>query len=165
MEPTNSLEIVVRHAVKKLASLVTDEELKKIMRKVGIKLNNSTVLEIAKTGKARFIQQCNSEVDSLVHDDEILEKIEKLKDLIKAATDNGASSKGWRPTGEPEIDAFGHVRKEMLAYEKRLADFKALLAKEVEEKMATLEKMRNELTKNAFIKNLDTTSPEILSDF
>lgn len=147
------MQLVLGAAVKKLArEFITDEEIKKVVQKeIGSNLDDSVLLQIAKNAQVSFIRDANKSLDDLVQNDEIQERIEDLKELVKTFQKENQNREAWRPIGEPEIDSFGHIRKSLLTYENRLKDSKTLLTKEIEGKTRKLKNLRAQLERSALV--------------
>uniref|UniRef100_A0A915PWT1 Uncharacterized protein n=1 Tax=Setaria digitata TaxID=48799 RepID=A0A915PWT1_9BILA len=85
--------------------------------------------EILTNAKEELQESVLNGVSQVIHNDEVLEGMIKLKSLIEGSS---KEMKGWRPSGIPSDDVAGHLQPVMTNIERNLSHLKARLEAEIE---------------------------------
>ncbi|KAK6102306.1 hypothetical protein QQG55_7925 [Brugia pahangi] len=121
---TESLYAAVNGVLKKLVAeaIATDK---------CIKITPDKMEEILTTAKDQLQESVLNGVSQVIHNDEVLEGMIKLKNLIKESSKEDI---GWRPSGIPSDDIAGHLQPVMFNNEQNLICLRDKLEAEIEKK-------------------------------
>ncbi|EFO28462.2 hypothetical protein LOAG_00006 [Loa loa] len=130
---TESLYAAVNEVLKKLvAEAIAAEKCVKIVHKTTKKkIAPDKMKEILTTAKDELQESVLNGVSQVIHNDEVLEGMVKLKNLIEGSPKEVA---GWRPSGIPSVDITGHLQPVMFDNENNLIRLRDRLEAEVEKK-------------------------------
>ncbi|KAL4003219.1 hypothetical protein ACH3XW_6710 [Acanthocheilonema viteae] len=130
---TESLYAAVNEVLKKLvAEAIAAEKCMKIVhRTTKKKIAPDKMEEILKTAKDELQESVLNGVSQVIHNDEVLEGMVKLKNLIKESS-KGVT--GWRPSGIPSDDITGHLQPVMFDIEENLIRLRCKLESEIQKK-------------------------------
>ncbi|EJW87596.1 hypothetical protein WUBG_01491 [Wuchereria bancrofti] len=119
---TESLYAAVNEVLKKLvAEAIATEKC--------VKITPDKMEEILTTAKDQLQESVLNGVSQVIHNDEVLEGMIKLKNLIEESSKEDI---GWRPSGIPSDDITGHLQPVMFNIEQNLK--KRNMYKETEDK-------------------------------
>uniref|UniRef100_A0A8R1Y428 Uncharacterized protein n=1 Tax=Onchocerca volvulus TaxID=6282 RepID=A0A8R1Y428_ONCVO len=130
---TESLYAAVNEVLKKLvAEAIAAEKCMKIVnRTTEKKITSEKMEEILVTAKEELQESVLEGVSQVIHNDEVLEGMVKLKNLIE---ESPKEIKGWRPSGIPSDDIIGHLQPVMTNIETNLLQLRKKLEAEIEKK-------------------------------
>ncbi|VDK88942.1 unnamed protein product [Onchocerca ochengi] len=136
---TESLYAAVNEVLKKLvAEAIAAEKCMKIVnRTTEKKITSEKMEEILVTAKEELQESVLEGVSQVIHNDEVLEGMVKLKNLIEETPKEikgmiPTLSKGWRPSGIPSDDIIGHLQPVMTNVETNLLQLRKKLEAEIE---------------------------------
>uniref|UniRef100_A0A915C1S5 Uncharacterized protein n=1 Tax=Parascaris univalens TaxID=6257 RepID=A0A915C1S5_PARUN len=137
---------VVERVIKRLATqVIATRYIRHAVYDItGQKITDDRLKVVVDEGSSEFERAVVEEVASVIKDDCIEEKIDQLWDII---TKTDPNANGWRPTGVPKLDVFGHIRSPLLEHEERLKQIKQKLLHELQERKAYLKKLRTKVDK------------------
>uniref|UniRef100_A0A1I8EGJ6 Uncharacterized protein n=1 Tax=Wuchereria bancrofti TaxID=6293 RepID=A0A1I8EGJ6_WUCBA len=128
---TESLYAAVNEVLKKLVAeaIATEKCVKVIHRTTKKTITPDKMEEILTTAKDQLQESVLNGVSQVIHNDEVLEGMIKLKNLIEESSKEDI---GWRPSGIPSDDITGHLQPVMFNIEQNLK--KRNMYKETEDK-------------------------------
>ncbi|KAM3722482.1 Polyamine-modulated factor [Dirofilaria immitis] len=130
---TESLYAAVNEVLKKLVgeAIAAEKCVKIIDRTTKKKIDSERMDEILATAKEELQESVLEGVSRVIHNDEVLEGMIKLKNLIE---ESPKEVKGWRPSGIPSNDITGHLQPVMTNIEKNLIQLRTKLEAEIDKK-------------------------------
>uniref|UniRef100_A0A0R3RFF0 Focal_AT domain-containing protein n=1 Tax=Elaeophora elaphi TaxID=1147741 RepID=A0A0R3RFF0_9BILA len=133
---TESLYAAVNEVLKKLVAeaIVTEKCVKIVRRTTNKKIAPDKMEEIVTAAKGELQESVLNGVSQVIHNDEVLEGMIKLKNLIEASQEGIT---GWRPSGIPSDDITGHLQPIMFNIEEDLTK-KRNFYKETENKVQAI---------------------------
>uniref|UniRef100_A0AAF5RUE6 Uncharacterized protein n=1 Tax=Wuchereria bancrofti TaxID=6293 RepID=A0AAF5RUE6_WUCBA len=128
---TESLYAAVNEVLKKLVAeaIATEKCVKVIHRTTKKTITPDKMEEILTTAKDQLQESVLNGVSQVIHNDEVLEGMIKLKNLIEESSKEDI---GWRPSGIPSDDITGHLQPVMFNIEQNLVCLRDKLEAEIE---------------------------------
>ncbi|CAG9536977.1 unnamed protein product [Cercopithifilaria johnstoni] len=130
---TESLYAAVNEVLKKLVAeaIAAEKCIKIVHRTTKKKIAPDRMEEILTIAKGELQESVLNAVSQVIHNDEVLEGMVKLKNLIEGSSKEVT---GWRPSGIPSDDIAGHLQPVMFNIEENLIRLRFRLEAEIEKK-------------------------------